>query len=47
MPEIRNFPDARRTGFETVLVEEGTRPVTPTGNRDALEPMRQARLTMT
>jgi nicotinamidase/pyrazinamidase len=38
--------DARREGFETVLVEEGCRPVTPAGGRDALARMRAAGVTI-
>ena len=38
--------DARREGFETVLVEEGTRPVTPDGGRDALAQMQEAGVTV-
>lgn len=38
--------DARKEGCETVLVEEGTRPVTPEGGRDALAQMQAAGVTM-
>jgi len=38
--------DARKADFETVLVEAGTRPVTPDGGRDALAQMREAGVTV-
>jgi nicotinamidase/pyrazinamidase len=34
--------DARREGFEVLLIAEGTRPVTPEGGRESLERMREA-----
>lgn len=38
--------DARKEGFDTVLAEEGTRPVTPAGGQEALERMRGAGITV-
>jgi len=34
--------DARRQGFETILIADATRPVTPSGGEQAIEDMRQA-----
>jgi nicotinamidase/pyrazinamidase len=34
--------DARKAGFEVYLLQEGTRPVTAEGGKEALEIMREA-----
>lgn len=34
--------DARRAGFETIVIADGTRPVTPQGGEDAIAEMRRA-----
>jgi nicotinamidase/pyrazinamidase len=34
--------DARREGFDAIVIADGTRPVTPTGGETAIEEMRRA-----